>query len=184
MSVNRGDGAPRPQVEADHDQAQRDVGEREAGAAPGDHVGDLDGERGDGQHRGEHRHAEDDVVGVEAVRVEAVALPRDVDRQEERGEAGEPGEVVVDDELVGELGYRDDEDEVEEQLQPARVALALLAGDGAQARGAQPGPAVDGLAAQCGHAAMMPSAARRKRRGAGPRGRRRCASRSPAPRVP
>ena len=55
-----------------------------------------------------------------------VALPGDVDGQEEPREPQEAEGRVVDDELLRELGDRDDQDEVEEELEPGRVPLAGL----------------------------------------------------------
>ena len=89
-------------------------------------VRDLHCECCDREHGGEDRQAEDGVVRVEAVGVDREALPGDEDGEEERREDCEAPERVVVDELVGELGDGDDEDDVEEELEPARVALAVV----------------------------------------------------------
>jgi hypothetical protein len=54
------------------------------------HVGYLDREGGDGEHRQQHHGPEDDVVGVEPVRVRHESLPGAEDRQEQSGESAEP----------------------------------------------------------------------------------------------
>src|SRR5205807_9773951 len=77
-------------------------------------------------HRREVRDAEEQVVGVETGRVGHVPLPGDVDGDEEPREAEKTGGRVVGDESVRELRDRDDEDEVEEELEPRRVALSAL----------------------------------------------------------
>jgi hypothetical protein len=133
---------PRAQIERHEQRAQGRVGDDEAGvvAARGD-VGDLHGQSGDGQHRGEHHRAEEDVVAVEAIGVEREPLPGDEDRQEEPGEDGEAAEAVVPGELLGQLRDGHNEDEVEEELEPGRVALVVPAvARRAQRRRAQPRP--------------------------------------------
>jgi hypothetical protein len=67
----------------------------------------------------------DEVVRVEAVRVERVPHPRPPDRDEEAAEDEEPVEGQVVRERERELRDGDDEDEVEAQLEPRRVAGAV-----------------------------------------------------------
>ena len=55
---------------------------------------DLDGERGDGEHRGQHAHSEEYVVGIEAVGVETETLPSYEDGHEERREGRKAIECV------------------------------------------------------------------------------------------
>ena len=162
----RGSVRPRAQVERDEQRAQRHVGDDEAGVvAAGGDVGDLHGQRGDGQHRGEHHRAEEDVVAVEAIGVEGEALPGDEHGQEEPREDCESAEAVVAHELLGELGDRDHEDQVEEQLEPRCVALAALAGGRrAQCRRAQPRPRASPLGHGEWRAATRARQAHRPRR--------------------
>ena len=79
--------------------------------------------RQNGEHRAEVREPERQVIGIEAARERRVSLPRDVNRNEERREAQEAAGGVIGDEVVRELRDRDDEDEIEEELEPARVPL-------------------------------------------------------------
>ena len=119
------DGAPGAPVEDEHDRAEDRVGDGEPGAVDATRdVVDQDRHRGHGQHRGEVGAPEPEVVRVEARRVRHVALPGDVDRHEEPCEAEEPGGRVVQHEHMGELRDRDDEDEVEEELEPRGMAVA------------------------------------------------------------
>jgi hypothetical protein len=69
---------------------------------------DLDGERGDGEHRGQHAHSEEYVVGVEAVGVETETLPGYEDGHEERPEDNKATQCVVHDEFVREFGDGND----------------------------------------------------------------------------
>jgi hypothetical protein len=118
--------SPSARVEDQDDRAQRDVRKREAGRVPsiGD-VSDLDGHRRDREHPREVGEAHSQIVGVVARRIRHVSLPRDEDGKEERGEADEAERGMVGDEHARELGDRHDEDEVEEELEPARMSLAL-----------------------------------------------------------
>jgi hypothetical protein len=99
------------------------------------------GERGDGEHRGQHAHSEEYVVGVEAVGVETETLPGYEDGHEERREDRKAIQGVVYDEFVRELGDGNDEDQVEEELEPGSVALVacVLFGECSEAGRAQPG---------------------------------------------
>lgn len=73
-------------IEADGEHPQGDVGDREADRLAVGNFGDLHSKRRDSEHRHEHHDTEDDVVGIEAVSVEAEALPSDEHGHEERGE--------------------------------------------------------------------------------------------------
>jgi len=61
---------------------------------------DLYGERSDGEHRGQHAHSEEYVVGVEAVGVGTKTLPDYEDGHEERREDRKAIQCVVHDEFV------------------------------------------------------------------------------------
>ena len=65
------------------------------------------------------------VVRVEAVGVERVADPGPPDGDEEPGEDEEAAQARILGEPVRKLGDRNDEDEVEEELEPGRVPLVL-----------------------------------------------------------
>ena len=75
------------------------------------------------------------VVRVEAVGVERVADPGPPDRDEEPREDQEAVEARILGEPVGELGDRDDEDEVEEELEPGRVPLVPSSSSTVRRRG-------------------------------------------------
>jgi hypothetical protein len=77
------------------------------------------------------------VVRVEPVGVERIPLPGDVHGDEQTREPQEPRHRVIEHELMAELGDRDDEDEVEEELEPRRPALVPLL-CGSEARRDQP----------------------------------------------
>jgi hypothetical protein len=95
---------------------------------------DVDRQRGHAEHRGEHRHAEDRVVGVEAIGVDGEADPHPPDGHEQARAAQRAGERRVVVQQRAELGDRDDEDQVEEQLRPRRVALGVGVLERAQPR--------------------------------------------------
>jgi hypothetical protein len=86
----------------------------------------------------EVRDSEGEVVAVEAVGVSHEPLPGDVDGDEEPREAEEAGRRVILHELVGKPGYRNDEDEVEEELEPGRTALVHLVRGCSQSRRHEP----------------------------------------------
>src|SRR5207249_1510385 len=86
------------------------------------------------EHRGEVRDAKGQVVAVEAIGVRHVPLPRDPDGHEQSGELREAAERVIPDELAGELGDRECEHEVEEELEPARSPFLLFLGRSSEAR--------------------------------------------------
>jgi hypothetical protein len=93
-----GRGAVGAAVEPDQDRPQANVGQRETRrvlAVPD--VGDEDGQGRDRHHPGEEGQPQDQVVGVEAIGVEAEALPGDVDWDEEPAESGEPRQAVIHD---------------------------------------------------------------------------------------
>ena len=125
---------PGSRVEGQHQRAQRDVGKDEPGAAlaPGD-IADQDRHGGDGEHGGEKRQPEGEIVGIEAIGVGHEALPGDEHRDEQPGEAKKSEERVIDDELMRELGDRHHEDHVEEELEPGCVAPLRFPGGGAKA---------------------------------------------------
>ena len=132
---HRDPGAP---VQQQHDRPQDDVrdGERSTVAAVCD-VPDQHRHRRDREHRAEVREPEAEIVRVESRRVRHVALPRDPDRDEQRGEAQEATGGVIRDEVLRQLGDRDHEHQVEEQLEPTRVTFALV-GQSSQARRLEP----------------------------------------------
>ena len=78
------------------------------------------------KHRAEVREAERQVIRIEAARVCRVSLPRDVHGNEERREAQKAAGGVIGDEVVRQLRDRDDEDEIEEKLEPRGAALPDL----------------------------------------------------------
>ena len=88
-------------------------------------LGDHGGEDRHREHPQDHEDAVRRVVGVEAVGVERVADPGPPDGDEQPGEDQEAAEARILGEPVGELRDRDDEDEVEEELEPGRVPLVL-----------------------------------------------------------
>jgi hypothetical protein len=65
-------------------------------------------------------------------------------RDKERREAQETARGVIGDQVVRQLRDGDDEDEIEEELEPARVTLALV-GQRSQARRTKPGRAAVSL---------------------------------------
>jgi hypothetical protein len=85
----------------------------------------ADGDRADAGHRREQREAVGRVVGVERARVPGEAPPDPPDGHEQPGEDREPGQRVIVVQLIGERGDRGDQHEVEEELEPARLALLL-----------------------------------------------------------
>ena len=89
-------------------------------------VADQHRHRRDREHRAEVGEPEAEVVGVEPRRVCHVALPGDPDRHEQGGETQESSGGVVGDQVLRQLRDRHDEDEIEEQLEPAGVTLALV----------------------------------------------------------
>jgi hypothetical protein len=95
---------------------------------------DVDRQRRDAQHRREHRHAEDRVVGVEAIRVDREADPRPPHGHEQPCAAQGAGQRRVVVQQRAKLGDRHDEDEIEEQLGPRRVALGIGVLERAQPR--------------------------------------------------
>ena len=120
-----GRGSPRAFVEAEEDQPHGGVGEDEARRVAGRGEVDVDGQRRHGEHRRQHRHAEDGVVGVEAVGVDGEADPRPPHGHEQSRAAQGARQRRVVMQQVAELGDRDDEHEVEEQFRPRRVPLGV-----------------------------------------------------------
>src|SRR6266542_6968802 len=78
-------------------------------------------EGGDPEHAQQRQRPVDEVVRVEARRIEREPRPRphDRDEQSEESEEARTGRLVR--ESCTELGDRNDEDEVEEELEPGRV---------------------------------------------------------------
>jgi hypothetical protein len=130
----------RAEVEGDEQRAHDRVrgGEARGAAVSCDDVVDVDRERRDREHRARFREAEDQVVGVEPVRVEREAGPRPPDRHEQADEAREHGSARVAGEGGRELRDRRHENEVEVELEPGRVALLARIGGRAQARRLEP----------------------------------------------
>ncbi len=126
--------SPRPEVEGNQDRANGDEGDGVSRRAAVERVGCRRGERRHGEHLGEHGDAEDEVVGVEAIGIEGEADPRPPDGHEQERELQEAKSAVVDLQLVRDLADRDDEDQVDEQLEPARTALLVGVLDRSQPR--------------------------------------------------
>src|SRR5207342_1291265 len=80
-------------------------------------------EPGDREHSEQRQKPVDEVVGVEAGRVEREARPGPDDREKEREVAREPRGRGIRAEGRRNLGDRGDEDEIEEQLEPGRTTL-------------------------------------------------------------
>ena len=143
----RGDVARGPHVEAGQQEPHQRVGQHEACRGAGLDADPLHG-GGEPQHRehgGEQRHAVRDVVVVEGGRVPGEDHPRPPHRHEKPQEPRGPGEARVVVQPPRERGYRDDEAQVEEELQRGGRALlgALLGGEVTQHRWtneARPGP--------------------------------------------
>ena len=91
------------------------------------------------------------IVRVEAVHVERVADPGPPDGDEEPGEDEEAMDARVFGETVGQLGDRDNEDEIEEELEPGRVALVLPSSSSARSRGGSCQRDVDAISAATPH---------------------------------
>ena len=80
-------------------------------------------------HRNEHDQARDDALDVDCVREPRVGRPRPPDhRKDERG-SRETGDGGVFEDECRDLREREDEDEVEEQLEVAGLSLLLLNGE-------------------------------------------------------
>ena len=127
-------------VQRDEDSPERRERDREPGVAPLGDVGDLHREREQREHLREGRDPERQVVGVEAVGVEAEPLPGEEHREEETARERRAVPVRVVDEEVRELRDRDDEHEVEEELEPRGMPLALPLGRRPKARRPEPAP--------------------------------------------
>jgi hypothetical protein len=88
-------------------------------------VGNGAGEAGHGEHGEQRQQPIDEIVGVEAGRIEREPDPGPPDREEEEEEAPEAGRSRIGAQRRGDLGDRGDENEVEKQLQPGRPAVHL-----------------------------------------------------------
>jgi hypothetical protein len=82
-------------------------------------------QRGDREHPQQREEPVDEVVRVKARGVEGEARPRPADRNEEGEKPPEAGSRGVGAQSERDLGDGADEDEIEEELEPRRVALAL-----------------------------------------------------------
>ena len=112
-------------VEHDQDQAHGDVREDERVLAAVQRVRHRARQAGDGEHPEQRQQPVDEVVGVEASRVERETRPGPADRQEQHEVAPEPGCGRVGAESRRDLGDGGDEDEVEEELEPGRAAVLV-----------------------------------------------------------
>jgi hypothetical protein len=142
-AAKRGVRAPRPGVDCEEIGTQQGVGDDEAVDPPVEGRRQRRGEAGDEQHRPQQHRAEGAVVGVKEVGDVGVRRPRPPHGDEQAGEGQRAAHRQMAMKPRGQLGHGDDEDQVEEQLGPRRVALdpraiRLLQ---AQARGAAPGQA-------------------------------------------
>ena len=117
---------PGARVQGDDDPADGRVGERKADGLPVERLWDHGGEHRHQEHAHEHEHPVRRVVRVEAVGVERVADPGPPDGDEETGEDQEAVDARILGQPVRELRDRDDEDEVEEELEPGRVPLVAV----------------------------------------------------------
>src|SRR4029453_3012343 len=133
----RGGMAPGPGVEDQHNPPDGHEGEGEAGRAAVEGVVDAEGHGDARQHPGQDQDPVQEVVGVEAVGVDGVADPGPPDGHEQAGRAQEVGQAAVVLQGVDELGDRDDEHQVEEELEPAGVPFPLVV-EGPQLRRPQP----------------------------------------------
>ena len=130
----RGQVPPGARVQDDNHRADARVRQREARRGAVERVGDHRGEDGHGEHAGNHQDPVRRIVRVEAVGVERVADPRPPDGDEQPCEDEEAVDARVLAQPVGKLGDRDDEDEIEEELEPGRVALVPVVLERAEPR--------------------------------------------------
>jgi len=112
-------------VEQDQDQAHGDVREDERVLAAVQRVRHRACQAGDGEHPEQRQQPVDEVVGVEASRVERETRPGPADRQEQDEVPPEAGCGRVGAEGRRDLGDRGDEDEVEEELEPGRATVLV-----------------------------------------------------------
>ena len=112
-------------VEQDQDQAHGDVREDERVLAAVQRIRHRARQTGDGEHAEQRQQPVDEVVGVEASRVERETRPGPADRQEQHEVAPEAGCSRIGAEGRRDLGDRRDEDEVEKELEPGRAAVLV-----------------------------------------------------------
>ena len=135
-----GDVSPGPRVERDQDEPNGHVGEHEGCPPAAERVADVHGESRDGEHAEERPEPVDDVVRVEAVGVEREPHPCPPDRDEESEEVGKATAGRVGRQLLTELRDRNDEDQVEEELEPGGTALGVVLVQRPKPRRRDPGP--------------------------------------------
>ena len=114
---------PGASVQEDDDRADARVGQGEGGGLAVEGVRNHRGEHRDPEHAGDHQDPVQGIVGVEAVGVERVADPGPPHRDEQPREDEEAVDARIRGEPVRQLRDCDDEDEVEEELEPGRVPL-------------------------------------------------------------
>jgi hypothetical protein len=115
-----------PRVQHHHDAADGHEGQGELDRPAVQGVVDAQGHGDDREHPGQHQDPMQQVVGVEAVGVHRVAGPCPPDGDEQAGRAQEVTQGAVLLQRVDDLGDRDDEHQVEEQLEPGGAPLALV----------------------------------------------------------
>jgi hypothetical protein len=133
--------APRPGPQADEQHPQRHVGGGEAGGAAVQGTRDAHRQRDRAQHGRQHRHPVQRPVDVEQIAVVGEVAPHQPHRQRQQDEPenARQGQVVV--QVVRQRGDGEDEDQIEEQLQPGGVPLALAGGvQGEPGRAPAPSP--------------------------------------------
>jgi hypothetical protein len=118
--------APRAGIQRDDVGAKQRVGDDIAVAPTLERRRDRGREPGYQQHRGEQHEAEQALVGVEQVADVRVRRPRPGDGHEQPDERGRARERQMLVQPAGQLRDGDDEDQIEEQLGPGRVALGAL----------------------------------------------------------
>ena len=122
-------------VQHEQHRTHADVGERKPDRHTSEDAWNGRCEHGNAEHPEQGEQPVGKVVRVEAVGVERVARPRPPDRHEEAEELEEAHRRGLGAQGAGELADRGDEYEVEEELQPRRPAVVLLAaGQRPQAR--------------------------------------------------
>jgi hypothetical protein len=119
--------ADRPRIEGEQHQADEHVREHEAPSGTRERRRQGRRERRHAEHRREDDEAVRQVVRVEAVGVEGEAHPGPPHGDEERKEAEEASRGDVEPQLAPELSDRDDEDEIEEELEPGGAPRLVVA---------------------------------------------------------
>ena len=129
---DRGDEEPPPQgaVVAGRDDVHAEVGEAHGGVAGGEHeraeettrlvlerLGDREGDDEERAHRDHHRQAQQPLVGLGLVAEPGVRRPAEPQQRHQHEPPTEPARGRVVGHQLGHLGDREDEDQVEEQLQ-------------------------------------------------------------------